>query len=156
MDRPDPSVEDLVGHRSHEFRRSDLERLRRALAETIAAIDSALANRPKRIRSDGKAHPIRELLTAFDTAWKVEYHIKYARVAPGKEAKLAKQVLTQITLDSAVLAAGRYLKSRRPRFVEERHPFWLFASSINELRVINHGTGQRKYNQVRTNGSQQN
>ena len=121
--------------------RENLARVRRALAAAIDVVDEALADRPQRKRpakqeaaGDAREHRIKALLTEFDVLWAKRYGEPYRRTNNGAEAKAAKLIAADPP-EKVTHWLQRYFASTRPFVVERRHPFILFAQTINEYRV---------------------
>jgi len=66
--------------------------------------------------------------------WAAKYGIPYVRTSPAAEAKAAKMLVDEPP-ERVTRWLQRYLASDKPFYVERRHPFLLFAHTINEHRA---------------------
>lgn len=83
-----------------------------------------------------QGHAIKAYLTAFDKLWEARYKTKYVRLEKGegaRDAKAAKKLLAELERADLWQRTQKFIASSEPYYVEQRHPFWLFARDVNKF-----------------------
>lgn len=109
----------------------EMRTLMAGFAEGLDALEKFVSS-----DSASKGHAIKALLTAFDEQWEARYKRKYVRLEKSegaRDAKAAKKLLEEVERRDLWQRLLAFIKSNEPYYVEQRHPFWLFARDINKF-----------------------
>jgi hypothetical protein len=98
--------------------------LQAKLAAIHAEVDALLAGKP------GVGARIRAFQAAFVTAWQTRYHGEYLWTAT-RDVPHIKRLLQAFPDDELATRAASYIRNPDPFYLQRRHPFVVFASSIN-------------------------
>lgn len=96
-----------------------------------------------------KEHPIRDLLTYFDQAYRVRFGKPY-RVLGGKDSKLAKELLTVYSMADLQRWIDAFFASFDQFIRNSTYAFGVFASCIGKLIAADSPTPNIKPKTLRT------
>lgn len=87
---------------------------------------------PKAFKEQRKEHPIRDLLTYFDQAYRARFGKPY-RVLSGKDSKLAKDLLAVYAMEDLRRWIDAFFASFDRFIRDSTYSFGVFASSVGKL-----------------------